>query len=89
MEAKERLEGLGEALTAEGLRTRIPLEDPPLLHVVNPGAVMLKEVIGCVVGDDGELWFHWPMLDVLLGRADDIASAVERIRFVLGGPGDG
>jgi hypothetical protein len=79
---RERLEKLGAALTDQGLRVRLAVGDPPLLHVVNPGPPLLQEQIGCCVNDE-DLWFQWTALEVLLGRADDVPSAVQRVLYVL------
>ncbi|MCW2903936.1 MAG: hypothetical protein JWO67_6201 [Streptosporangiaceae bacterium] len=81
-EARERLEKLAAALTEMGLRVRLVVGEPPLLHVVNIGPPPLQEQIGCCV-NDGELWFQWTALQVFLGRAGDVPSAVERVLYVL------
>lgn len=81
-EVREQLEKLGAALTDRGLRVRLAVDDPPLLHVVNPGPPLLQEQIDCCVNDGG-LWFQWTALEVLLGRADDVPSAVQRVLYVL------
>ncbi|MCP2340410.1 hypothetical protein [Actinomadura rupiterrae] len=83
---RERLERLGAALMAEGLSTRLAMDDPPLLHVKFLGPPVAQETIGC--GErDGQLWFRWVSQEVLLGRADDVPGAAERVRYVLMPPG--
>jgi hypothetical protein len=81
-DASERLEKLAAALTEMGLRVRLAVGDPPLLQVVNVGPPSLQEQIGCCVSE-GELWFQWTSLQVLLGRATDVPSAVQRVLYVL------
>jgi hypothetical protein len=83
-DAKMRLEELGAVLKEAGLRIRLAVSDPPLLHVENPEQPTLREQIGCSVNPiDGELWFQWAALDVLLGKAADVPSAAERVQYVL------
>ncbi|MFC4912306.1 hypothetical protein [Actinomadura gamaensis] len=83
---RERLETLAGALTAAGLSARLAMDDPPLLHVRFLGPPVAQETIGC--GEqDGELWFRWVSQEVLLGRADDVPGAAERVRYVLVPPG--
>ncbi|HEX4062399.1 MAG TPA: hypothetical protein VHY58_15395, partial [Streptosporangiaceae bacterium] len=55
------LEGLADALTQRGLRTRLvaPPGRIPSLHVVNPLASALAEDIYAGRGQDGIWWFWW------------------------------
>lgn len=83
-DARKSLEELGTALTDAGFKVRLAVGDPPLLHVVGIGAAELGEQIGCRVNPlDGELWFQWSALEVFLGRAFDVRSGVERVKYVL------
>ncbi|WP_131739936.1 hypothetical protein [Actinomadura roseirufa] len=83
-DARTSLEDLGVALTEAGFRVRLVVGDPPLLHVAGIGSTELGEQIGCRVNPlDGELWFQWAVLEVFLGRASDVRSGVERVKYVL------
>jgi hypothetical protein len=78
------LEGLGEALTGLGLRTRLmaPQGRIPSLHVVNPLASMLAEDIYAGRGQDGVWWFWWSWAE-RIGESEDLGSAAARIARVL------
>ena len=83
-DAKMRLEELGAVLREAGLTVRLAVGDPPLLHVENSEPPTLREQIACCVNPaDGELWFQWAALEVLLSRSTDVASAVKRVKYVL------
>ena len=57
-EPREYLEELGTKLAERGLKVRIIDDEPPLLHMENPGPPELREVIGCRIGTERMLWFH-------------------------------
>jgi hypothetical protein len=78
------LEGLGEALTTLGLRTRLmePQGRIPSLHVVNPLAPVLAEDIYAGRGQDGVWWFWWSWAE-RIGESDDLDAAAARIARVL------
>lgn len=77
------LEGLSRGLSELGMETRLVSEEPPILHVRNPGPPALQEVIGCRVVPGGGTWFYWAALDVLLSPVHEISSACDRVALVL------
>lgn len=83
-DVRKSLEKLGGALTDAGFKVRLAVDDPPLLHVEGIGSAELCEQIGCRLNPpDGELWFQWSALEVFLGRASNVPSGVERVKYVL------
>ncbi|MEP7026722.1 MAG: hypothetical protein ABJB47_23530 [Actinomycetota bacterium] len=80
----DRLDGLAEALTGRGLRTRLiaPAGRVPSLHAVNPAASALAEDIYAGPGQDGVWWFWWSWAE-RIAACDDLAGAALQISRVL------
>jgi hypothetical protein len=79
-----KLEGLADALTRQGLRTRLvtPPGRVPSLHVVNPAAAALAEDIYAGPAQDGQWWFWWSWAE-RIASGEDMAGAAARILRVL------
>jgi hypothetical protein len=79
-----KLEGLADALTERGLRTRLvtPPGRVPSLHVVNPAAAALAEDIYAGRGEDGQWWFWWSWAE-RIASGDDLPDVASRIGRVL------
>jgi hypothetical protein len=79
-----RLEGLAEAVTAQGLSARLvaPPGRLPSLHVVNPRAAALAEDVYAGPCQDGQWWFWWSWAE-RIAAGDDLAGAASRILHVL------
>ncbi|SEH02426.1 hypothetical protein SAMN05444920_12684 [Nonomuraea solani] len=82
-EAATHLGNLQEALQSFGLHARLLTQDDrlPRLRVINPEATTLTETISVRPRDDQWLfWWSWnaPITDVA-----QLATAAERIRYVL------
>jgi hypothetical protein len=84
-----KLEGLADALSHQGLRTRLvtPPGRVPSLHVVNPAAAALAEDIYAGRGRDGQWWFWWSWAE-RIASGENMAEAAARIRRVLAARGD-
>lgn len=77
------LQELGRGLVSRGVSARLVSGEAPVLRVRNPGPPALDEIIGCRLGPDGDLWFSWVALGVLLAPVRDVGSACERVALVL------
>lgn len=78
------LEGLADALTQRGLRTRMmtPQGRVPSLHVLHPAAAALAEDIYAGRGKDGTWWFWWSWAE-RISVSDDLDGAVALIARVI------
>ncbi|HEY1918665.1 MAG TPA: hypothetical protein VGH27_24085 [Streptosporangiaceae bacterium] len=83
-EGSAYLEGLADALTQRGMRTRLmtPQGRIPSLHVVNPDATALAEDIYAGRGTDGGWWFWWSWAE-RIGMSEDLDDVASRIARVL------
>ena len=79
-----RLEGLAQALSGHGLRTRVmtPAGRVPSLHVVNPAAAGLAEDVYVGRTQDGRWWYWWPWAE-RIAPGDDTPRAATLIARVL------
>jgi hypothetical protein len=79
-----RLEGLAQALSYHGLRTRVmtPPGRVPSLHVHNPAAAGLAEDVYVGRTQDGRWWYWWPWAE-RIAPGDDTPQAATVIARVL------
>ncbi|MFI7114149.1 hypothetical protein ACIBK9_48100 [Nonomuraea sp. NPDC050227] len=82
-QAATYLSDLQKLLQEQGLHARLLTHDErlPRLRVINPDAPSLSEVISAApLGNEWSLWWSWaePITPV-----NEIATAAERIRYVL------
>src|SRR5256885_2012684 len=76
---------LASLLERTRLRARLtqPIGRPPTLHVQNPGLPALSEHVRLEPCEQGKWWLWWGW-DERIAAVDDLPTAVECIRRVVG-----
>ncbi len=78
------LDDLASRLAASGWQVRLhaPPDRRPMLHVANPSATMLSELVTTEEGSDGRWWYWWSWAE-RISPADEPDRAAQIIGRVL------
>jgi hypothetical protein len=79
MDATEHLDNLGTELIRRGWKAEVGHHARPMLHVRNPDAARLNEII---LYEDEDATFRWGW-DAVIGPAADVSGVADRIQHVL------